>query len=152
MDLLAGYQLRAPTPDDLAMVADVLVADELEDAGQVVLGADFLRDEWSRADFDLATDAWVVIDDAEAIVGYAQAIREEPTLVESWGVVHPEHRGLGIGSSLVDRIEERASQLLAGLPSGRFRHAIDAGDRAAAAMLEAGACDRSVTSGTCRST
>jgi mycothiol synthase len=37
----------------------------------------------------------------------------------------------------VDLTEERASRLLAGLPSGRFRHAINAGDHAAAAMLRA---------------
>jgi mycothiol synthase len=137
MGLPDGYQLRAPTSDDLELVADVLIADDLDDAGQIVLDEGFLRNEWSRVGFDLATDAWVVVDDAGTIVGYGQVMREEPDLVGSWGVVHPEYRGRGLGSSLLDRIEERAPQLLPGLTSLRFRHAINAGDRAAAAMLEA---------------
>lgn len=135
MEPPAGYRLRAPAPGDLDAVAEVLIADELGEAGQIVLGTDFVRDEWSRADFDLATDAWVVADDAGVIAGYAQAMLEEPAVVESWGVVHPAHRGRCIGSVLLDLVEERASCLLAGLPSGRFRHAINAGDHAAAAML-----------------
>jgi mycothiol synthase len=118
-------------------VADVLIADDLDDAGQIVLDADFVREGWSRGDFDLATDAWVVLDGAGVIVGYGHVTREEPDVLESWGVVHPEHRGRGIGASLLDRIEKRSADLLAGLPSPRFRHAINAGDRAAAAMLKA---------------
>ena len=137
MGLPAGYELRAPTPDDLEPVAAVLAADDLDDAGQVVLDAGFLSEQWDRVGFDLATDAWAVVDDAGAIVGYGQVMREEPDVVESWAVVHPEYRGRGIGSSLLDRIEERAPQLLPGLPSLRFRHAINGGDRAAAAMLQA---------------
>ena len=43
----------------------------------------------------------VVTDGAGAIVGYAQARLDEPTVVESWGVVQPTLRGRGIGSSSV---------------------------------------------------
>jgi len=135
MDLPAEYRLRAATSDEIDLVAEVLIADELDDGGQVVLGADFLHGAWGRANFDLATDAWVVTDGGGAIVGYAQARLDEPTVVESWGVVHPLLRGRGIGSSLFHRVEERASQLLDGRPNGRFRHSINAGDRAAASML-----------------
>ena len=82
MELPAGYQLRAPAPGDLGAVADVLIADELVQSGQVVLGAEYVADEWSRPVFDLATDAWVVADAGAMIVGYAQATREEPAVVE----------------------------------------------------------------------
>jgi mycothiol synthase len=135
MDLPVGFELRAPIPGDLDAVADVLMAGDLDDAGQVVLDADFIRQVWSRTGFDLAADAWVVTDGAGTIVSYGQVRREEPGVVGSWGVVHPEHRGLGIGPALFDRIEARASQLLAGIPSPRFRHAVNTGDRGASAML-----------------
>ena len=128
---------RAPTPDDLDAVAEVLVGSDLHDAGQSVLDADFLHDQWSRVGFALGADAWVVVHRGDAIVAYGQARREEPTVVASWGVVHPGHRGRGIGAWLLARIQQRASDLLTGVPSARLRHAVNAGDRAAAAMLAA---------------
>jgi mycothiol synthase len=137
MVLPRAYRLRAPTPDDLHAVAEILVAGDLHDVGQSVLGADFLQDQWSRVGFDLGTDAWLVVHGEDAIVGYGQARRKGPTVVESWGVVHPGHRGRGIGTWLLARIQQRASELLAGVPSARFRHAVNAGDRAAAALLAA---------------
>ena len=127
MELPAGYQLRAPEPGDLDAVADVLIADQLAEGGPVVLDAGFVRDEWSRAGFSLAADAWVVADGAGTIAGYVQAMAEEPGTTDCWGVVHPRHRGRGIGAALVGVTQERAARLAAGLPSGRLRHVVNAG-------------------------
>jgi mycothiol synthase len=137
MDLPDGSAFRAPTSEDLGPVADVLAAEQSANgATEATLDADFMRQVWSGAGFDLGADAWIVTDRAGTIVAYGQVEREEPDLVESWGVVHPEHRGRGIGSALLDRIETRAAKLLDGVPSPRFRHAITAGDVAAATMLD----------------
>ncbi len=136
MDHLTGYRFRAPTDADLEPAAAVLVADQLDDVGEVVLDANFLRNRWRREGFDLATDAWVAVDGAGTVVAYGQAMLEERA-VESLGVVHPQHRGRGIGSALLDRIEARAAERLAGVASGQFRHSVNASDQAAAAMLQA---------------
>ena len=132
-----GYRFRAAIEADLEPAAAVLVADQLDDVGTVVLDADFLRNRWGRAGFDLARDAWVAVDGGGVVVAYGQAMLEEPAIVESFGIVHPGHRGRGIGSALLDRIEARAGERLAGVPSPRFRHSINATDAAAAAMLMA---------------
>jgi len=135
VDLPAGYQLRAPEPGDLDAVADILIADQLAEGGPVVLDAGFVRDEWSRAGFSLAANAWVVTDGAGTIAGYVQATAEEPGTIDCWGTVHPRHRGRGIGTALVGVTQERAARLAGGLPSGRLRHVVNAGDTAAADLL-----------------
>lgn len=135
MDLPKGYELLAPTWDDLEAAAEVLAADDLNDAGQVVLDAGYLRGQWERFGFELTTDAWVAVDTAGTVVGYGQVTRDETDVAASWGVVHPAHYGRGIGSALLGRIEARATELMAGAYGARFRHAVNAGDEAAAAML-----------------
>jgi mycothiol synthase len=135
MDLPNGYELLAPTWDDLEPAAEVLAADDLDDAGQVVLDIGFLRGQWERFGFELTNDAWIALDAAGTVVGYGQVTRDEGDLAGSWGVVHPAHRGRGIGSALLGRIETRAIELTAGVRGARFRHSVNAGDEAAAAML-----------------
>ena len=137
MDPPEGFQFRAPTHDDLDAVAGVLLDDQLADGVEPTLDVHFLRQTWSRPGFDLAADAWVVTDGAGSIVGYGQVRQEEADTVGSWGVVHPEKRGRGIGSALFGRIEKRADVLLAGVPSPRFRQSLNGGDLAAATMIRA---------------
>jgi mycothiol synthase len=137
MDVPTGYAFRAPTWDDVDAVTDVLLDDQRVDGVETTLDGFFLRHVWSRPGFDVVGDAWVVTEGTGRIVAYGQATRDEPDLVGSWGVVHPDYRGRGIGSSLFDHIESRAADLLAGVPSPRFRNAINARDAAAAAIARA---------------
>ena len=134
MPIPDGYVLRAPTPDDRPAVAAVLIADELDDVGQSTLGEAFVEAEWTRAGFDPAVDAWVVADADGSVVGYSQVRLDSPELAQSWGVVHPEHRGRGIGSALIGRIEDHARELADPRPS-RLRHATNANDRGISAIL-----------------
>jgi mycothiol synthase len=128
-------RVRAAAESDFEAVAGILSADELDDAGRVILGAEFLRNEWNEVGFDLVTDAWVAVDGGGAVLGYGQVRRTQPGEVESWGVVDPARRGLGIGTAILDAIEGRAMELLAGSHGGRFRHSINAGDGPAAELL-----------------
>jgi mycothiol synthase len=132
-----AYRLRAPAWEDLPAVAEVLAADDLDDAGKVVLDTGFVRGQWQRPGFDLDTDAWVAVGGTGTVVGYGQVTRDKTDIAGSWGVVHPSHRGLGIGSALFQRIEARALTLLAGVTGASLRHAVNAGDEAAAALLRA---------------
>jgi mycothiol synthase len=134
MDLPDGFHFRAPRSADLDAVGDVLLADQHKDGVEPTIDAAFLRQIWARSDFDLRTDAWVVTDGLARIVGYGQVRRDEPDLVGSWGVVHPDFRGRGIGSALFDRIETRARDLLQGVWPSRLRHSVNAADGAAASM------------------
>ena len=137
MESLRGYGLRAPTWDDLASAAEMLAADDLDDAGRVVLDAGFLCGQWERSGFVLTSDAWVAVDGAGTVMGYGQVTRDKTDVAGSWGVVHPAHRGRGIGSALLDRIEARALELVDGEPGARFRHSVNAGDKAGAVLLGA---------------
>ena len=100
-----GYAIRPASLDDLDGVAEMLLADDLADTGQSDFDADFLRDQWSSPGLDLSVDAWVVTDPRSTIVGHANVAPEGDGKLKSWGLVHPDHRGRGLGSVLLDRIE-----------------------------------------------
>ena len=125
----AAYILRAPQPGDFAGVAAVLAADDLDDAGEVVLDEGFLRKQWERPGFALATDAWVAVGPDEKVVAYGQVTRDGPDAVDSWGIVHPAHRGLGLGAALLDLLERRAPALAPIVARPSFRNTINAGTK-----------------------
>ena len=135
MEPRTGYRFRAPVDDDLGGVVDLLRVDDPAEAGEPTLGEDFVRGAWSGSDFDRDADAWSVVGPSGELAGYGQITIEDADVIGSWGLVHPTHRGRGVGSALLARIDARASERLRGVAAGRFRHAINGGDRAAADLL-----------------
>ncbi|TQM79112.1 ribosomal protein S18 acetylase RimI-like enzyme [Saccharothrix saharensis] len=71
--LPAGLTVRSPHPDDAEPILGLVHAYTTAVIGFADYTLDDMRDELSRPGFDLARDAWLVLDAAGAPVGYATA-------------------------------------------------------------------------------
>ena len=100
----AGLTARPLTPADLDDVYAVYAADEVADAGHLALEPEDLAGDWSRPSFDLAQDSIGLFEDGH-VVAAAEVTRGGS---RAEGAVHPDVRGRGIGSWLVDWTESRA--------------------------------------------
>jgi mycothiol synthase len=110
-DLTAqGLIVRAPTVDDVEGVCALYDACSMDEVGAPAhhTVAD-LRQWWSRAAFNLRSDAFAVQTPAGAIVAYGEEWSPPPhATVYADGCVHPRHTGRGIGTHLLRLLEERA--------------------------------------------
>ncbi len=103
--------MRTATFDDLPAVVAVGQACDLADLGELTVDEDWVYDEWVRPRFDPSADAWVVSDPRGKVVAFAYTWDEkELTVFDTAGWVHPAHRGLGIGTALVEAVETRAGR------------------------------------------
>jgi len=100
--LPAGYVDRPATWDDLDAVCDLFRACDLAEIGVADPIREHLEEEWRFSKFDLGRDSRVVVADGDDLVAYATVAGLNPERSqEIFGRVHPDHRGIGIGSSLV---------------------------------------------------
>jgi mycothiol synthase len=102
--------VRAPSWDDLGEVARLVAACDIADLGRVETTSDDLHRDWRNPGLRLEHDAWLIELDG-GLAGYAwlwERISKRPISV---GYVHPGARGRGVGSALLQRIEQRAREL-----------------------------------------
>ena len=130
-----GFEIRSPAFDEVEDVAEMLVAVDLADVGTSESDADLIGDQWSSPGFQPSDDAWVVIDPNRAIVAYGSVTPDGEGKIKSWGVVHHDHRGRGLGAALLDRMEARASERLRGIPASVLHTSVNDADASAAALI-----------------
>ena len=130
-----GFEIRPAGLEEVEDVAEMLVATDLADTGTSESDADLIRDQWSSPGFQPSEDAWVVTDPNRAIVAYASVTPDGEGKIKSWGVVHHDHRGRGLGAALLDRMEARASQRLRGIPAGKMHTAVGDADASAVELV-----------------
>jgi mycothiol synthase len=123
-----GVGRRALERADAGLVAALLAADELSLGSEVRLAAQDVRDWWMRV--DLATDSWLLERDGHAVaVGW---LEHHGDVAIAASAVHPEAKGRGLGSLVVDISEDGARAKEARL----VRQIAPANDPAARVLFE----------------
>ncbi len=100
------YTVRRPRAEDAAAITALINRAEIAEQGDTDFALDFLLEEWDS--LNLETDAWAVVDPDGRIAGYADISMRAGVQFNRWAVTDPERRGQGIGSHLLQLIEERA--------------------------------------------
>jgi mycothiol synthase len=112
-----GYTLRPPTLDDVPAVVAMLNASSLDTLGTPQFTEEEFRADWQEPGFTLATDSHLVTAPDGQVAGMTDIIFRPPYVRNFiWGRVHPQHRGLGIGTLLNQWAEARVMERLADAP------------------------------------
>ncbi len=120
LDLPSGFAARPASLDDIEECTDLFNAADREFLPEGAPGwhsVEETRAEWTEPGFDLSTDTCVVIDRAGSIVAHQEVFTTPPHVrAIIWGKVHPDARGRGIGSALLEWAERRAHQMVSRAP------------------------------------
>jgi mycothiol synthase len=108
LEVVNDVIVRPPSLDDAHGVAALIAERDRVDFAEVdpiAFTGDELREWWRLDEALLETDAWIALAGGD-VVAYARARRERDlAYLEDESCVHPEARGLGLGSNLLDLAE-----------------------------------------------
>lgn len=132
-----GYRAERPARADLSDIAEVLVACDVDEVGQPdFLDAQWLEEEWDFYPVNLETGAWMVRNAEGRTVAYAHIAEEIPGRVwEAVGWVHPQARGKGLGSFLVQATEQDIVAMLSDAEQLDLHHIVSGADAPALDLL-----------------
>jgi GNAT superfamily N-acetyltransferase len=103
----AGYSSRAATDADVEAIHELVTAGERELHGVAETAVDGIKAALNRPGLDPAQDTVVVHDPDGRLAAWTWLNRGRRAQID----VSPDHRGLGIGSALLDWAEARAAEV-----------------------------------------
>jgi mycothiol synthase len=136
--LPAGYIVRPAALDDVEPTVAMLNAASRALSGEAEHSAADWQRDWQAPGFDLAGQTRLVLAPDGAVAGYAVLWAAAPfTLLEQWGCVHPDHRGRGLGTHLLNWAEaaSRPHAARASQPA-RLQTWVRRGDEPTQALLQ----------------
>ncbi len=120
LNLPDGFSSRPATLDDTEECTDLFNDADREFIPEGAPGwhsPEETHAEWTEPGSDLSSDTRVVLDGAGKIVAHQEVFTTPPHVrAIIWGKVHPDFRGLGIGSALLEWGEQRAREMIPRAP------------------------------------
>ncbi len=111
------FSNRAPTPEDLQAVFDLIIACDIADSGEADYDLADLQADWAREHFSLTTDARLMHAANGQLAAYGDVwYASELDRVNPNGCVHPSFRRRGLGTFLLLLAEERARENISETP------------------------------------
>jgi mycothiol synthase len=130
-----GYALTPASHQDLGVIADLVIACDIDVSGYSEFSVDDMRSLSRLPRVELEKDSWVIRKGDEP-VGAAFVWDSKPnSLFHSFGVVRLPHQGKGIGNVLMEKVERRARERANG--EAILRTYIDLNEPQAARLAEA---------------
>ena len=99
IELPEGFTTRAPAREDAEVVAALISACQIADTGETDMSVEEMLDDWHS--LDLAEEAVIVTAPEGRTAAYADVFNRSFVIVSTYGYVHPDYRGMGLGSYLV---------------------------------------------------
>jgi GNAT superfamily N-acetyltransferase len=117
---LQNLSLRAPILSDLHTVAELIMLCDTDMFDSLQRGKEAFTHNWHAPQFQLPTDAWVIITRDQHIIAYAD-VHQGPAELQGMFTaaicIHPRYRHLGLGTLLLRLVEMRARQLMCDIVS-----------------------------------
>ncbi|MFP7299015.1 GNAT family N-acetyltransferase [Neobacillus niacini] len=106
------FTIKHPTLEDAQAITDLVALCDIEDIGEPDITLSDVLDMWNS--IPIETDAWVALSETNEIVGYGFVEVTGANRMDTCVFVHPQFKNRGIGSLLLDKVEERAKVLVEG--------------------------------------
>ncbi|MAT44393.1 MAG: hypothetical protein CL609_18830 [Anaerolineaceae bacterium] len=135
------FHSRPTTEKDAEQVAALLNLCSQELIGKDEFSADELRNDWQTPGFNLTSDSVMIFNDQDKFIAYGDVwgASEPYTRIYSWVRVHPDFRGLGLGTALNEWTATRAGEIAKKAPDGVqvvLNSFVNRRDKAAVDLLE----------------
>lgn len=106
------FRIKHPALEDAQAITDLVSLCDIEDIGEPDITLSDVLDMWNSIQID--TDAWIALSTAEEIIGYGFVEVTGTNRMDTCVFVHPQFKNQGIGSLLLNKVEERAHVLAEG--------------------------------------
>jgi mycothiol synthase len=131
-----GYQERPAGEPDIDAVVDLLCAFDIADFGEPDTSRDMVAELFASPFIQATVDTRLISASDGTVVAFGELEAVTPsTSQDSFARVHPDHRGRGLGSALIDWAESRARERLHSGERTRFLANTSATDELGAVLM-----------------